>query len=401
MQSIFPQEWFNIYLNYQIARNPLTRLIDFAIIIVTGHVSAHVTTHSELYNSFGNDFMAEKNKITIYDIAHRAGVSRQTVSRVLNNREDVSIETRKRIQEIMEDLSYHPSAIARSLSRQKSHIFGVVTAGLKYIGPSRTLSGITSRAEELGYGLLLKEIASFSSNNIHPLLGWFQSHQVDGIIWAAPEIENNRNWLKDLLPEVDIPIIFLTMEKRTDVSIVTIDNYAGAKMATEHLISQGKKKIAHITGPLSWWEARQRKLGWETAMSEAGYEVSENMWAEGNWSSRSGHVAFEELQKKFPVMDGLFVGNDQMALSVLRTACEQGKKIPNNLAVIGFDGIPESEFYYPSLSTVNQNQIELGRIAVEELVRLVETKLMVDGSIHPKYITIKPDLIIRHSSHVE
>jgi LacI family transcriptional regulator len=342
--------------------------------------------------------MTEKNKITIYDVAYKAGVSRQTVSRVLNNRQDVSIETRKRVQEIIKDLNYHPSAIARSLSRQKSYILGVVTAGLKYIGPSRTLSGITCKAEELGYGLLLKELASFSANNVHPLLQWFQSHQVDGIIWAAPEIADNRNWLKDLLPEIDIPIMFLTMEKREGLSIVSIDNYLGAKMATEHLISLGKKKIGHITGPLDWWEARQRKLGWEAALSEAGHKLSEQMWAEGNWSSRSGQTAFMELLEKLPGMDGLFVGNDQMALSILQTAFEQGKKIPEDLAVIGFDGIPESEFYCPSLSTVNQNQNELGCIAVEELVRLVEKKLMADDLIEPTYITIEPELIIRQSS---
>ena len=344
--------------------------------------------------------MADKNKITIYDVAKKAGVSRQTVSRVLNDRQDVSTETRKRIQEIISDLNYHPSAIARSLSRQKSYIFGVVTAGLKYIGPSRTLSGITSKAEELGYGLLLKELASFSANNVHPLLHWFQSHQVDGIIWAAPEIEDNRNWLGALLPEIDTPIIFLTMGKRENVSIVTIDNYLGARVATEHLISLGKKNIGHITGPLDWWEARQRKLGWEAALADAGHKPSEHIWAEGNWSSRSGETAFKELVEKFPEMDGLFVGNDQMALSVLRTAFEQGKQIPGELAVIGFDGIPESEFYCPPLSTVNQNQSELGCIAVEELVRLVEKKLTADDVIEPKYITIRPELIIRQSSQI-
>ena len=122
------------------------------------------------------------------------------------------------------------------------------------------------------------------------------------------------------------------------------------------------------------------------------------MWAEGNWSSRSGQTAFTELVEKFPGMDGLFVGNDQMALSVLRASFEQGRKIPDDLAVIGFDGIPESEFYCPSLSTVNQNQNELGCIAVEELVKLVENKMMADDVVEPKYITIRPELIIRQSS---
>ena len=342
--------------------------------------------------------MSEKNKITIYDVAKKAGVSRQTVSRVLNDREDVSEETRKRVKEIIVDLRYHPSAIAQSLSRHKSFLLGVVTAGLKYTGPSRTLSGITSKAEQLGYGLLLKELESFSANNVHPLLRWFQSHQVDGIIWAAPEIEDNRKWLVDLLPEINIPIMFLTMEKQEGVSIVAIDNFLGARMATEHLISIGKKNIGHITGPLDWWEARQRKLGWEAALSAAGHKPLEKMWMEGNWSSKSGKTAFNELTNIFPEMDGIFVGNDQMALSVLRLAHELGKKIPDDLAIVGFDGIPESEFYLPSLSTVNQNQNELGCRAVEELVRLVEKKILADEVFEPKYITIQPELIIRQSS---
>ena len=342
--------------------------------------------------------MTDKNKVTIYDVAKKAGVSRQTVSRVLNNRRDVSTETRKRVQAVMDSMSYHPSAIAQSLSRQKSFVLGVVTAGLKYIGPSRTLSGITSKAEALGYGLLLKELASFSANNVQPLLQWFQSHHVDGIIWAAPEIEDNRNWIEELLPEIDIPIIFLTMEKRKNVSIVTIDSFNGAKTATEHLISIGRKKIAHITGPLEWWEASQRKSGWDSALKDAGFQQSDNMWAEGNWSSRSGKLAFSELQEKFPEMDSIFVGNDQMALGVLGAAFEQGKRIPQDLAIVGFDGIAESEFYCPSLSTMHQNQNELGSIAVEELVRVIEKKLRNDETIEPKYLTINPELIIRQSS---
>ena len=342
--------------------------------------------------------MADKSKTTIYDVAERAGVSRQTVSRVLNNRQDVSGETRKRVKEIIEELNFRPSAVAQSLSRQKSYLFGVVTAGLKYIGPSRTLSGITSKAEELGYGLLLKELASFNANNVQPLIHWFQSHQVDGILWAVPEIEDNRKWVDEYLPEINIPIIFLTMEKRSDVSIFTTNNFHGAKLATQHLIDIGKKNIGHIAGPLDWWEAQQRKLGWESTLANAGRPISNRMYTEGNWSSRSGKAAFIELENKFPEMDGVFVGNDQMALSVLHTAFERGLNIPQDLAVVGFDGLADSEFYCPPLSTVSQNQNELGRMAVEELVRLVENKNEADIVGEPKYITIEPELIVRQSS---
>lgn len=114
--------------------------------------------------------MADRNTVTIYDVAKEAGVSRQTVSRVINNRQDVLPETRKRILEVIDRLSYQPSAITRSLSWRRSYIFSVVTTGLKYIGLSRTISGITSKAQELGYGLLLKELASFNTYKVHPLL---------------------------------------------------------------------------------------------------------------------------------------------------------------------------------------------------------------------------------------
>lgn len=376
----------------------MTSDYDFAIMFVSGHVTAHVTAHDSQITPFIEEILADRIKTTIYDVAEKAGVSRQTVSRVLNNRQDVSDETRKRVKEIMDELSYHPSAIAQSLSRQKSYLFGVVTAGLRFIGPSRTLSGITSKAEELGYGLLLKELASFNSNNVKPLLQWFKSHQVDGIIWAAPEIEDNRYWLKDLMPDLDIPVLFLTMEEQNQVTIVTTDNFNGAKLATEHLIKQGRKHIGHIAGPLEWWEARQRKQGWETALKDANMQVTEQMWTLGNWSPKSGRTAFLELLAKYPEMDAVFVGNDQMALSVLQSSLEIGKKIPQDLSVVGFDGIADSEFYCPPLTTVYQNQDELGRVAVAELASQIEHKINENIIVEPKYITIQPELIIRQSS---
>jgi LacI family transcriptional regulator len=368
----------------------------FAKLFVSGHVNAHAPSRKK--SRFTEDPLLEKKKTTIYDVAEKAGVSRQTVSRVLNNRQDVSDETRKRVKEVMAELSYHPSAVAQSLSRQKSFLFGVVTAGLRFIGPSRTLSGITSKAEELGYGLLLKELASFNSNNVKPMLQWFKSHQVDGIIWAAPEIEDNRSWLNHEQTQIDIPTIFLTMEEQKNVTIVTTDNYNGARMATEHLLQIGRKKIGHISGPLEWWEARQRKKGWEDVLRKAGIQVNDQMWSQGNWSSKSGRTAFLELLAKYPDMDGVFVGNDQMALSVLQTSLEIGKRIPRDFSVIGFDGIADSEFYCPPLTTIYQNQDELGRVAVAELASQIEQRISENIIVKPKYITIQPELIIRQSS---
>lgn len=342
--------------------------------------------------------MIKTIKTTIYEVAKEAGVSRQTVSRVINNRPDVAIETRQRVLEIIDRLEYRPSAIARSLSQRRSYNFGVLTAGLKYFGPSTTLSGITGMSEELGYGLLLKELSSFNSTNIKPSLAWFLDHQVDGIIWAAPEIGSNRDWITDMIDEIQVPIIFLTTQKRDDISIVTIDNYCGGMMATEHLLSQGRKHIGHMTGPLDWWESRQRQQGWKDALLAADVQPEQSMSTEGNWSSKSGKIAFSQLLNSFPKMDAIFVGNDQMALSVLQTACEDGIKIPDDLAVVGFDDIPESEYYCPSLTTIFQDQRELGSIAVQVLARQVEERKLENRKVDPIYLAIKPELVIRKST---
>ncbi len=341
--------------------------------------------------------MGRSSKPTIYDIAKEAGVSRQTVSRVINNRPDVAEETRLRVQQVIRELDYRPNAIAQSLSRQKSFIIGVVTAGLKYIGPSRTLNGIASKAENLGYGLLVKELDRFDDSNFDSLLSWFQAHAVDGIIWAAPEIGSNRKEIARIMPGLDLPIIFLTMNKRVDLTIVTIDNFFGAKLATSHLVSQGRKNIGHISGPLDWWEARQRKSGWESALADADLRCSDRMWAEGNWSSRSGKTAFLKLLEKFPQMDGLFVGNDQMALAVLSEAVRLKIQVPKDLAVVGFDGIEESEFFYPPLSTISQDQFKLGGLAVEELLRLMNQGSQTPSAAQ-KHIAVKPEIVVRKSS---
>lgn len=341
-----------------------------------------------------------KKRITIHRVAEEAGVSRQTVSRVINNRPDVAPETRERVQAVVNRLGYQPSAIARSLSQRRSHSFGVVTSGLKYTGPSRTLNGITEKAEELGYGLLLKELVTFGTNNVHSLLQWLLARQVDGIIWAVPEVGENRKWLKKQLPELSVPTIFLTMAPREGISIVSIDNYYGAQLAVEHLLEIGRDKIAHVSGPLSWWEARQRKQGWEDTLIKAGLQVEDRFWYEGTWGPGSGERAIIKLLQDYSEMDAVFVGNDQMALGVMQLACREGIRIPEEIAVVGFDGIREAEYYWPPLTTVFQDQYKLGSLAVEKLVGLVEQHQSV-GQISktpPEQKLIYPELIVREST---
>ena len=341
--------------------------------------------------------MKRKGRTTIIQVAEEAGVSKQTVSRVLNNRPDVAPDTRRHIQEVIERLDYSPSAVARSLIHQRSFTIGVVTAGLKFIGPSRTLNGITNKAEEMGYSLLLIELPDFGIKDIRPTLDTLISHRVDGIIWAVPEVGENRACFHDEAVAPKIPAIFLTMGETPHLSIVKINNYKSAKAITTHLIEQGCQHIGHITGPMNWWEVQQRKAGWEAALAEASREVTEAMWSEGNWSSRSGESAFRELLEKYPHMDGVFVGNDQMALSVLQIAHQSGIRIPQELAVVGFDGIPESGFYWPPLTTVIQNQHELGCVSVRELVEMIND-YRAEIEVKPNTITLDTEIIVRESS---
>jgi LacI family transcriptional regulator len=299
---------------------------------------------------------------------------------------------------VINELEYQPSAIARSLTQQRSLTLGVVTAGLSLIGPSRTLNGITEQAERLGYALLLKELPSFQTEDLRPLLNSLLARQIDGIIWAVPEVGNNRAWLQERLQDLPVPVIFSTMQARRGVSIVAVDNYAGGRMATEHLLEQGHRHIAHITGPLDWWEARQRKAGWQDALLAAGVPATELRVEEGDWSSASGEQAIGRLLASYPEMDAVFVGNDQMALSVLQTACRQEIRVPQDLAVVGFDGLPEAAHYWPPLTTVYQDLQDLGCTAVQELVAAIEASRQEQTVSEPRSISLCPELIIRESS---
>jgi LacI family transcriptional regulator len=337
-------------------------------------------------------------RTTIREVASAAGVSTQTVSRVINNRPDVSSETRKRVQKIIDQLGYRPSALARSLISQRSYTLGVVTAGLKYVGPSRTLSGITRAAEKAGYSLLLNELPNFAANNIEPIFQRLLSRHVDGIIWAVPEVADNRDWIGDLPPNLEVPIVFLAMEPVKGVSVVSIDNYQGGRVATSHLLEQGYRNIGHISGPLDWWEARQRKAGWADVLKEAGIDTDARHWTEGNWSAKSGNHAIKALMERYPEMDAIFIANDQMALGVIQFSCQSGVSIPEDLGIVGFDNIPESAYFWPPLTTVDQDQYKVGEVAVNEIIAKIENDQEGDEPHQTKPTMLNTNLIIRQSS---
>jgi LacI family transcriptional regulator len=231
-----------------------------------------------------------------------------------------------------------------------------------------------------------------------PLLNTLLARQVEGIIWAVPEIADNHDWLQSQLDGYTVPIIFLTMQNQPTASSVTVDNYLGGRMATEHLIEQGYAHIGHLAGPMDWWESRQRHAGWRDALSEAGRTVLDSHSTPGNWSAASGAQEIVKLLDSYPEMDALFVGNDQMALGVLQVAYQKGIRVPEDLAIIGFDGIPESAYYWPPLTTVYQDLRDLGSTAVRELVRMVEDGRKDHEAVAQTQISLRPELVVRSSS---
>lgn len=335
---------------------------------------------------------------TIKQVAKATGVSTQTVSRVINDRPDVAPETRERVLSAINELGYQPSALARSLIQQRSYTLGVVTAGLNHIGPSRTLNGITSAAEETGYALLLKELPRFDTENVVPIFQALLSRHVDGIIWAVAEVGENRAWVDKQSIHLKIPVVHLATEPKKTISTVSIDNYLGGRMAVSHLLEQGYRHIGHITGPMDWWEARQRAQAWKDSLGAFGLEAREEFCVEGNWSSISGAQALERLFEQYPEMDAIFVGNDQMALGVIQVARQKELKIPEDLGLVGFDNIPESAFFCPPLTTIDQDQYAFGKVAVEETIKMIKSGWHGAEPVEPKSIMLTPTLVVRQSS---
>lgn len=164
--------------------------------------------------------------------------------------------------------------MARSLIHQRSNTLAVVAWGIDYFGPSRTLVGIEQQAHELGYSLFLNLVSQPSDGTHEHVLDILVAYRVDGIIWAVPEVGDNRAWLETARLDQLPPIVFLSMEPRPGLAVVAVDNRSGARQATRHLIEQGRRKIGIITGPLAWWEARERYAGWRDALQEAGLTPS-------------------------------------------------------------------------------------------------------------------------------
>jgi DNA-binding LacI/PurR family transcriptional regulator len=338
-----------------------------------------------------------KDKITIKDVARVAGVSTQTVSRVLNKRLDVSRETRTRVQTVIASLGYSPNVFARNLSRGRSNTLGVIGYGLVYFGSSSVLTGIESKANELGFSLTLSLIDRVEPTRVERILYDLLSRRVEGIIWAVPGDVNSLDWLTEKFSNVQTPLVYINKGANGSDHVTSLHNRLGGRLASEHLLQQGYKKVGIITGPANWWEAQERLNGWREVVTEAGYSDIDSLIVEGDWNAPSGDVGLHTLIDQNPDMDAVFSSNDQMALGALQAARRLGLNVPEDLGIVGFDDIPEAAYFYPPLTTVRQDTRKLGAMAVERINTLIQAQYEGE-TIEPGISWLEPRLIIRQSS---
>jgi len=345
--------------------------------------------------------VAQTKRFTIREVAAAAGVSTQTVSRVLNNRPDVAPETFQRVQDIIRETGYAPNMLARSLTQGRSNVLGVVAYGLDYFGPSRVLTAIERQAAELGYAITLNLILEPQSKDVDNLIHSLRARQVDGIIWAIPEVGSNRASLRPQLADVPVPLIMVGgMAGQPYLRSIAIDNAAIGCLATEHLLAGGARHVGIITGPLTWWEAQERLAGWRKTMQAHGRKVEEGIVIEGDWTVDCEEQALYRIIEACPDIDAIFASNDQMALGVLHAAHCLGKRAPEALSVVGVDNIPEAAQFWPPLTTVHQPLGDAGAFAVIEIDQLIRRARQVRSTADtaPEMTLLEPSLIVRESS---
>lgn len=321
------------------------------------------------------------------DVADRAGVSHQTVSRVLNSPALVRPETRERVLTAIAELGYRRNMSARALATSRTQLIGVVTPGVTLFGPSHTTTAIENAARAAGYATTTAAIQDATASP-HEVLEFFVSLGVDGIIVVAPTIETAEA-AHGLAGTVPVVVIAADLPSPGPLHVVAIDHEQGARDATAHLIAHGHRHIAHVAGPPNWFDARARVEGWRDQLVEAGLPVPELI--AGGWDAGPGYSAARRLLDQPERPTAVFAANDHLALGMMRAFHESGVRIPDDIAVVGYDDVAGSDYYEPPLTTVRQPFQEVGRQAMSTLLAVLAGNPLENAPI-------LPELVVRASS---
>ncbi|MGW5638839.1 LacI family DNA-binding transcriptional regulator [Streptomyces sp. NPDC003832] len=323
------------------------------------------------------------------DVAQRAGVSSQTVSRVSNGYAGVNEETRRQVLDAMRELGYRPNSAARALKRGEFRTIGVITFSLSTTGNVRTLEAIATSAAAEGYAVTLIPVALPTQDEVSGAFTRLEELAVDAVI-VIMEVHLLDAATIMLPPHVQVLVV--DSDAGDHYTVVDTDQAGGSRTAVEHLLGLGHETVWHLAGPADSFAAQRRADAWRAALTEAGRPTPELI--RGDWSAASGYLAGLELAGQ-PDCTAVFAANDQMALGLLRALHKSGRHVPDDVSVVGFDDLAESASFLPPLTTVHQDFAEVGRLCVQAVLRqmrqgnathgttLVPTRLVLRESTAP------------------
>lgn len=325
---------------------------------------------------------------TIRDVARKAGVSHQTVSRVINGHESVLPETRALVEAAIEQMGYRPSAIARSMARGQTHTLACISPNLTDYTFASVIEGAETEARQHEYFLLSSSASDPQA--FHELVNELIGHRrVDGLIVINPYADDRYKFLPK-----DFPLVFVGARSHDEkVCSIALDDEKVAYEATRHLISLGHTNIAMITGPMEEDCSQDRTAGYQRALQEAGISFDETMVIEGDWSATSGQSALQSFVEQGRVPSAVFAQNDRMAMGVLRAARDANLRIPSQLAVIGVDDMPLSSYFDPPLTTMRQDMPLIGQKATRMLLDIIQNK-----NTTIREVKLPAQLVVRQST---
>ncbi|WP_214465285.1 LacI family DNA-binding transcriptional regulator [Microbacterium flavescens] len=322
---------------------------------------------------------------SIYDVAKQAGVSHMTVSRVLNGHPNIRESTRERVLQAIDEMNYTRSSIARALATRRAMRIGVLVDSPVQWGPNSTLRAIESAARDAGYAISAFSISDDEESQNDTGVVELVTQGVDALCVIAPRASS-----LDMLRQqsTGLPTLVIKAEPDPEMHTAAVDQRAGAMTAVMHLIELGHRSVAHLSGPLDWFDARAREQGWRDALADAGLPIAPPVV--GDWTSDYGY----SFGKTYDFADAtaVFAANDQMALGLIHGLSERGLRVPEDISVVGFDDLPDARHFLPPLTTVRQDFAALGALALQIIIAAIEGEEVTEHDI------IEPRLIVRGSS---
>ena len=320
------------------------------------------------------------------DVARLAGVSHQTVSRVLNNHPNVRVETARRVRAAIAELGYRPNRAARALVTGRSQLLGVVALNTTLYGPASLLTAFERAAGNAGFAVSVGSVGSLDRQSISAVIERHLDQRVAGIVAIAP-VASAAEAMDGLTAEV--PLVTIDGDPQRATAGVTVDQAAGARAATQHLLDAGHRTVWHVSGPADWFDSAGRVAGWEATLRDAGAEVPPVLPAD--WSAASGYRVGQTLAR-IPEVTAVFAANDHLALGILRALHERGLRVPDDISVVGFDDVPEAGYFIPPLTTVRPDFHAVAERALTLLLLQIEA-----GTPSAELHTLAPALVQRAS----